>query len=427
VAFSLLITCVAMAADKGVVVLANMKGQVSYQKGDGTPIAASNGDKLSEGYTIDTGSDGIVVLLFSNGSTLTLSPNTQIAIDHFTRKGEDKKPAGGISGFFKLKKEPTTSTTRLKLNYGEIVGHVKKLNYAKGSSFDVDTPVGAAGIRGTSYLFEIQDLTGGNYDSTFGVSEGRVVFTAIGQPPVDIFANKQLTLSMSVDVSGLASIIARPVASLPPKQAQKIETFVDTANKALAVFAKEVLSPPEPEPKDDGKEKDEDEGKEESKDEDKTDEKADEKADEKGEGDEGSAEAGEEGESAEKLKVISLRNEFFEENPPDLVTEIEADEERVNMHFDKVKGRFLMIRWKPGEGSKTPLRIYEVSVIDEIPVEDSQLEVAGVAPAGEAVLKAADVIADNPITSEDKTDEDTKKPKNTIDEIIPEDISQASP
>jgi hypothetical protein len=48
-----------------------------------------------------------------------------------------------------LQADPSDSQTLLELNYGKLSGHVKNLR--PNSSFDVDTPLGTAAIRGTTW------------------------------------------------------------------------------------------------------------------------------------------------------------------------------------------------------------------------------------------------------------------------------------
>jgi hypothetical protein len=88
------------------------------------------------------------VLVFSNGATVSLGPDTRLSIDKFLQD-----PFSQSVKIEELSTEPpgSTSVTSLKLVRGEMVSNVKKLNKAGGSTFTVQTPVGAAGIRGTTF------------------------------------------------------------------------------------------------------------------------------------------------------------------------------------------------------------------------------------------------------------------------------------
>jgi len=76
-----------------------------------------------------------------------------------------------------LTNEPTVSRTNLRLEFGEVVGNVKTLNRAAGSTFSVSTPAGAAGIRGTTFRIVYRPTGDGQaFNYTLSTSEGVVLF-----------------------------------------------------------------------------------------------------------------------------------------------------------------------------------------------------------------------------------------------------------
>jgi hypothetical protein len=79
---------------------------------------------------------------------------------------------------YTVTEEPTTSVTRLNLKNGEVVCNVKKLHTKGpgGSSFEVKTPVGAAGIRGTTFSVRFIPAADGSGKGTcaLSVTEGEV-------------------------------------------------------------------------------------------------------------------------------------------------------------------------------------------------------------------------------------------------------------
>ena len=82
-----------------------------------------------------------------------------------------------------MKQEPGTSTTKLNLSKGELVGKVVHLNVDKGSEFTVQTPVGAAGIRGTTFRIIFRPGPDGKAFFSVTTADGRVVFTGITSRP----------------------------------------------------------------------------------------------------------------------------------------------------------------------------------------------------------------------------------------------------
>ena len=109
-----------------------------------TPL--TRGMRLAEGQVITTGKAARVVLVFSNGATVNLGAESVLSIDEFLQN-----PFADVIKVGDLQEEPTTSTTKLHLVRGELVSNVKKLRRADGSIFTIETPVGAAGIRGTTF------------------------------------------------------------------------------------------------------------------------------------------------------------------------------------------------------------------------------------------------------------------------------------
>ena len=101
------------------------------------------GTMLKEGSVILTGSDSSVDLLFENGVVLQVQPNTEFSIDKFQL---DPFNAEGLD-YKNLTNEPTTSVTQMKLDAGTVLASSKKLK--DGSRFEIITPIGTCGIRGT--------------------------------------------------------------------------------------------------------------------------------------------------------------------------------------------------------------------------------------------------------------------------------------
>ena len=110
--------------------------------GQSSPL--KEGTFIRQGATIQTGKDASVVLLFDNGTTVNIKPESEFAVEKFA---QDPFEANGVD-YQTLKSEPSSSVTRLNVPEGTIVVDIAKLK--KDSSFQIATPVGSAGIRGTS-------------------------------------------------------------------------------------------------------------------------------------------------------------------------------------------------------------------------------------------------------------------------------------
>jgi hypothetical protein len=115
--------------------------------------------------------------------------------------------------------EPSTSRTKLNLSRGELVGNVKKLNYDAGSSFNIQTPVGAAGIRGTTFRIVFRpDGTGKAFFSLTTV-EGNVVLASgtVNLPSeTSVPDNKEVEVVIDVNVDAETGAVTVAVGSAPP-------------------------------------------------------------------------------------------------------------------------------------------------------------------------------------------------------------------
>ena len=76
---------------KGVVLIAAKEGTTKFSKA-GKPLPAETtkpNDALGEGVLIETGADGKVTLLFSNGTVSTVGPSTKIGLKEFSQEKFD--------------------------------------------------------------------------------------------------------------------------------------------------------------------------------------------------------------------------------------------------------------------------------------------------------------------------------------------------
>lgn len=124
------------AQSAALVIVAKVVGEVtSSVRGQRTALRFDQ--QVVPGATIETSANSSVVLVFSNGAVIHLAAGSALEIAQFSQE-----PFSGVLNLAQSDAEPTTSVTRLKLLRGELVGRVKQLNRAGGSSFQIETPVG---------------------------------------------------------------------------------------------------------------------------------------------------------------------------------------------------------------------------------------------------------------------------------------------
>ena len=180
----------AQQSGKGAVIVADYKDPVRFLDQEGQLIDFGNelrGSVITEGQTAQVGIGGKLVLLFSNGTITTLQSQTKIKIGVFEQVSFD----AGDKKVSDLEGEPSESKVVIDLDWGSLVVKTKKLD--KKSSFDINSPIGTAGIRGTEFQMSQNLGTGVQLD----VTESTVAFTPPGGVPTPVSQGNGLDVSSS--------------------------------------------------------------------------------------------------------------------------------------------------------------------------------------------------------------------------------------
>jgi len=125
----------AQAAEVGKAVVRSLRGHAQYAEG-GSWMELKVGQALKPGAVVRTANDSHVDLFMDqNGPIVRLAENTTLGIDklNFEATGVD-----------------TVIETQLDLKSGRVTGIVNKM--AATSKYEIKTPNGVAGIRGTEYV-----------------------------------------------------------------------------------------------------------------------------------------------------------------------------------------------------------------------------------------------------------------------------------
>lgn len=140
-----------------------IRGSAKYSVGGDVWVPLKIGAILRPGSTIQTAPESIVDLdLGVNGPVIRVTPNTTMSIDKLAYAGT------GVDSVIE---------TAVNVKNGTIIGNVKKL--AKASKYEIKTPNGVAGIRGTDYVVTVKKLPDGTYEVTFTDITGTLVVAAI--------------------------------------------------------------------------------------------------------------------------------------------------------------------------------------------------------------------------------------------------------
>ncbi|MDX2081327.1 MAG: FecR domain-containing protein [Terrimicrobiaceae bacterium] len=208
------------ASQPGQATVIKTQGTASLVTKGGAKTPVTEGAKLGSGSGIQTGEDGTVVVLFSNGSTFTVEPDTAFRVDEFLQDPFDTAK----TDFSKIEREPSTSQTKLQLTEGSIVANVRKLN--PGSKMEVGTPIGVAGIRGTIVRITVTD-NNGDITVKIDLTNGSVVFEVIDGRTVNVRQDTTVIINLKKDRPEDIGIREIP---LGPQDANAIN---NTANQSL--------------------------------------------------------------------------------------------------------------------------------------------------------------------------------------------------
>lgn len=208
----------------GTIMIIDVSGDakvLTSEKPDGVP--ATKGMNLRIGDTVVTGPGGKVSLAFSNGSLFEVTENTKFSVQEYLQEPWTFT----VEGWNKLEKEPTRSQTKAYVEYGELVVKVKKLS--EGSAMQVTTPLGVAGIRGTTFVVRVVRNTDGSPRSaSVKVTEGRVDFTPQGGGETTaITPGNSVTVSVTVGPNGQIQISQPVQEALTPQEIALITETVE--------------------------------------------------------------------------------------------------------------------------------------------------------------------------------------------------------
>lgn len=198
------------------------KGEVSWiNPATGTTLKVKGGETLPQGATVITTGSLSVVILFRTGSTVTLGSGTTVQI---TKSYMDAvtEPSDGIH-------EPAVSATELKLVSGDLISSVRKLK--TGSSFVINTPVGAAGVRGTEFEVNYNPSTGSLHVST---ADGLVDFSTPDGTVTPVAGGSTVSVTATVDAQGNVTITGVAAGTLSDEVRAAIVSAVTSSQAAAS-------------------------------------------------------------------------------------------------------------------------------------------------------------------------------------------------
>lgn len=227
--------------EPGVIVVVKTEGNVRMadeKNPGGAPVKA--GALVPRGATIITAKNSSADMLFSNGAAFHVGQDSKFSVEQFEQEHwtwVKNKPE-----WDKLKAEPTASDTRLNLEYGSIVGNVKPL--AAKSKMTISTPLGVAGIRGTTWSLTVTRNAAGQLQVNLSVPEGAVTFAGTnGATSTRTVEGTSTIITANLAPDGSLVVAAQSETPLNPDQAAVIRDIIRQVEAQTAIFAQVADNP----------------------------------------------------------------------------------------------------------------------------------------------------------------------------------------
>ena len=210
---------------KGAVIAASLKGNVKVinlfqsnesEKNNANSETLKAGEIVLQGSTIVSGKNSEVDLLFTNGSSAKIGPDSKLTISAIWQKDfqESKRKISD------LKEETSPTRIDLDLEIGDLIVDVKKLK--KESSFRVNSPLGVAGIRGTQFRIFSE-----NEKVELSVLKGEVSFWDQNNEENKITNSEKLVLESNLEPT---------LKPLNQKEKQTIQRRITSVKKSTETY-----------------------------------------------------------------------------------------------------------------------------------------------------------------------------------------------
>ena len=185
----------------------------------------SIGKKIDSKSIISTEKNGTLGLLFSNGTLITIKPGSRFFIREYSQKIIS---AENLPDPSQLEEEPSQSKLLAHLDFGELVVKVPKLK--KGSTMNLTSPLGTAGIRGTMFqMMAVRNDVTGDIMGGVNLISGDISYTNTNGVKTNLFSGQSIQLATS---------------RLGETQASLTGGLVNLSQKFGASLAEDILPPP---------------------------------------------------------------------------------------------------------------------------------------------------------------------------------------
>lgn len=194
------------ALDAGKVQVGKTIGTVTIIDGKQQRQPLATGAFFQEGNRVETGANSTAELVFSNGSSLIVTPGTLLELRTFRQV-----PSADITDPYRnLEKDPSPSVTEIEITRGKVVGEVRKLNAL--STYTIKTPAGLVRVKGTLFTVEYRATPDGMGRLLVNCIRGSVETTVFSSNAGAVLVNPGFQITCQVPTTALLNSLANPVA-----------------------------------------------------------------------------------------------------------------------------------------------------------------------------------------------------------------------
>ncbi|AHF90599.1 hypothetical protein OPIT5_10700 [Opitutaceae bacterium TAV5] len=145
-----------------------VSGTVIWTRADRKTVTLAKGMSFPAEGSIVTGARSRVLLVLPNDALVSLGENSEAELLTFR---QETTPADEDEA-------PVASDTEIRIRRGALTTHVRKLR--TGSNYKVETPLGIAGVRGTTFRVQVRETLQGSVAGVYGiVAESRVQVVSV--------------------------------------------------------------------------------------------------------------------------------------------------------------------------------------------------------------------------------------------------------
>ena len=138
-----------------------------------------------------------------------------------------------------MKGEPSSSDTVIDLELGDMILDVKRLN--KKSSFNIESPVGTAGIRGTIPYFQVTQTPDGGFNQVTSMARGELSFMPKGASTATLLGPGQ---SLSIGIGSNGVLLPPTLGQVPTSLLASIEADIEASGDITGVSSAEDTTTP---------------------------------------------------------------------------------------------------------------------------------------------------------------------------------------